>query len=93
VPTLVAGVLAIGLVNLVVSFALALKVALRSRGIGPEQTQGLLPAILRRFVERPADFFRAPRATPAEAAAPGAAADASPAGAGGRGVSPPSSRA
>jgi site-specific recombinase len=57
-----AGVLLIGLVNLVVSFWLALKVALRSRGITPEQTRGLWPRVLRRFLNRPRDFFWPPAA-------------------------------
>jgi site-specific recombinase len=51
------GVLLIGLVNLMVSFSLALKVALRSRGIGPEQTEGLWGRVLRRFLAGPRDFF------------------------------------
>jgi site-specific recombinase len=58
----VAGVLLIGLVNLMVSFSLALKVALRSRGIDPEQTEGLWPRVLRRFLARPRDFFWPPAA-------------------------------
>jgi site-specific recombinase len=58
----VAGVLLIGLVNLMVSFSLALKVALRSRGIGREQTEGLWPRVLRRFLARPRDFFWPPAA-------------------------------
>ena len=53
----IAGVLLIGLVNLIVSFQLALKTALRSRGIGPEQTDGLFFATLKRFWRRPSDFF------------------------------------
>ena len=57
-----AGVLLIGLVNLVVSFSLALKVALRSRGITREQTEGLWPRVMRRFFERPRDFVLPPRA-------------------------------
>ncbi|MDQ1342310.1 MAG: hypothetical protein QG571_927 [Pseudomonadota bacterium] len=57
-----AGVLLIGLVNLVVSFWLALKVALRSRGITPEQTRGLWARVLRRFLRRPRDFFWPPAA-------------------------------
>ena len=57
-----AGVLLIGLVNLVVSFWLALKVALRSRGITPEQTRGLWARVLRRFLSRPRDFFWPPAA-------------------------------
>jgi len=55
-----AGVLLIGLTNLVVSFWLALKVALRSRGITPEQTSGLWSRVLRRFLSRPRDFFWPP---------------------------------
>ena len=57
-----AGVLLIGLVNLVVSFWLALKVALRSRGITREQTEGLWPRVAGKFLERPRDFFLPPRA-------------------------------
>lgn len=52
-----AGVLLIGLVNLLVSFSLALRVALRSRGIGPEETEGLSGHVLRRFLRGPRDFF------------------------------------
>jgi len=55
-----AGVLLIGLVNLVVSFSLALKVALRSRGITREQTEGLWGRVIRRFLDRPRDFFWPP---------------------------------
>ena len=55
-----AGVLLIGLVNLAVSFSLALRVALRSRGITREQTAGLWPRVLRRFLARPRDFFWPP---------------------------------
>jgi len=57
-----AGVLLIGLVNLLVSFSLALKVALRSRGITREQTEGLWGRVLRRFLDRPRDFFWPPAA-------------------------------
>jgi len=53
-------VLLIGLVNLVVSFSLALRVALRSRGIAPEQTEGLWGRVLQRFLARPRDFFWPP---------------------------------
>jgi site-specific recombinase len=55
-----AGVLLVGLVNLAVSFSLALRVALRSRGIAREQTAGLWPRVLRRFVARPRDFLWPP---------------------------------
>jgi site-specific recombinase len=60
-----AGVLLIGLVNLMVSFSLALRVALRSRGITREQTEGMWPCVLRRFLERPRDFFWPPAEAPA----------------------------
>jgi len=60
-----AGVLLVGLVNLAVSFSLALKVALRSRGITPGQTAGLWGRVLRRFLDRPRDFFWPPLAEPA----------------------------
>ena len=61
----VAGVLLVGLVNLVVSFSLALRVALRSRGIEPEQTEGLWGRVLQRFLRAPRDFFWPPAAEPA----------------------------
>jgi len=61
----VAGVLLVGLVNLVVSFSLALRVALRSRGIEPEQTEGLWARVLQRFLRAPRDFFWPPAAEPA----------------------------
>ncbi|HEX9208324.1 MAG TPA: hypothetical protein VF851_08810 [Steroidobacteraceae bacterium] len=57
-----AGVLLVGLVNLAVSFSLALRVALRSRGIGRDQTEGLWPRVLRRFLARPRDFLWPPAA-------------------------------
>jgi site-specific recombinase len=63
--TPVIGVLLIGLVNLLVSFSLALRVALRSRGITREQTGGMWRRVLRRFLERPRDFFWPPAAAPA----------------------------
>jgi site-specific recombinase len=57
-----AGVLLVGVVNLAVSFALALRVALRSRGITRDQTEGLWPRVLRRFLSRPRDFLWPPAA-------------------------------
>ena len=57
-----AGVLLVGLTNLVVSFSLALKVALRSRGITPAQTRGLKGRLVRRFLSQPRDFFWPPSA-------------------------------
>ena len=50
----------------VVSFSLALRVALRSRGITPEQTEGLWPRVLRRFLARPRDFLWPPVGPEAE---------------------------
>lgn len=64
-----AGVLLIGLTNLVVSFSLALNVALRSRGITPEQTEGLWGRVLRRFLARPRDFIWPPAQSEAGTAA------------------------
>ena len=64
----VIGVLAIGLVNLVVSFSLALRVALRSRGITPRETEGLWGRVLRRFLQRPRDFLWPPAAATQSAA-------------------------
>ena len=64
----VLGVLLIGLTNLLVSFSLAMKVALRSRGITPEQTHGLSGRVLRRFLAKPREFFWTPREAPADAA-------------------------
>jgi site-specific recombinase len=63
-----AGVLLIGFVNLAVSFSLALRVALRSRGIRPEQTVGLWPRVARRFLASPRDFFWPRPAAPSETA-------------------------
>jgi site-specific recombinase len=57
------GVLLIRQTNHVVSILLPLKVALRSRGITPEQTRGLWARVLRRFLSRPRDFFWPPAAT------------------------------
>jgi site-specific recombinase len=57
------GVLLIGGVNLVVSFYLALKVALRSRGITPADTDGLTARVFRRLRESPREFFLPPRET------------------------------
>ncbi|WP_439537806.1 site-specific recombinase [Methyloversatilis sp.] len=60
------GVMLIGLTNLTVSFSLAMRVALRSRGIQPEHTRGLSVKLARRFLTRPRDFFWPPKDPPAE---------------------------
>jgi site-specific recombinase len=59
--TSVAGFLIIGAVNLVVSFSLALWVALRARKIRFEHGIRLLRALGRRFLAAPIDFFIGPR--------------------------------
>jgi len=63
-----AGVLLVGLVNLLVSFNLALYVAMRSRGITFAQGRILSTLVLRRFFNHPTDFFFPPRS--AEASPP-----------------------
>jgi len=55
------GVLSIGAVNLLVSFSLALFVALRSRQVRFTQRPALLKALLMRFAAAPLDFFIAPK--------------------------------
>lgn len=66
----VAGVIGIGLVNLSVSFGLALLVALRARGVTWRQWPPLLGLIVMRFRRQPLCFFWPPRdAAPIAAAA------------------------
>ena len=57
----VAGFFAIGTVNLVVSFGLALWVALRARGIHFDQGIQLLSSLGRRFMAAPIQFFIGPK--------------------------------
>jgi site-specific recombinase len=59
--TSVVGILSIGTVNLLVSFGLALWVALRSRQVRFDHGILLLQILARRFWDGPADFFIAPR--------------------------------
>ncbi|MDR2365137.1 MAG: site-specific recombinase [Zoogloeaceae bacterium] len=54
------GVMGIGLINLGVSFMLALFVALRARGVTFSQGRQLMYGLLRRFFTRPGDFFLPP---------------------------------
>jgi site-specific recombinase len=61
VVTSIVGVLGIGAVNLLVSFALALFVALRSRQVHFTQWPGLLRILLTRFYAAPLDFFLPPK--------------------------------
>lgn len=57
----VVGVALIGMTNLLVSFSLALWVALRSRKLRGSEVLPLVPAVLRRFLRGPRDFFIPPR--------------------------------
>jgi site-specific recombinase len=59
------GVLLIGAVNLVVSFGLALWVALRARKIRFNHSLRLLRALGKRFVNAPVDFFIGPKSAAA----------------------------
>ena len=59
------GVAAIGFVNLTVSFALALNVALRARQISEAQWRLIAGSILRHLLHHPRDFFLPPRKTKA----------------------------
>jgi site-specific recombinase len=65
----VLGVALIGLTNLAVSFALALRTALGARGIRFEHWMPLLKAIGRRFREQPRSFLLPPRETATESQA------------------------
>lgn len=67
------GVLAIGFINLVVSFGLALLVALRARNVTYRQWLPLLGMILRSFLQQPRSFFWPPREAPVTAIATGPA--------------------
>jgi site-specific recombinase len=62
--TSVCGVLAIGLTNLLVSFGLALFVALRSRKVRFKKSWLLLQSLVFWFLRRPQDFFFAPKSLP-----------------------------
>ncbi|MGS0743583.1 recombinase, partial [Glaciimonas sp. GG7] len=55
------GILAIGTVNLWVSFSLALFVALRSRQVRFQQSVPLAKAVFARFMQHPIDFFMPPK--------------------------------
>jgi site-specific recombinase len=55
------GILCIGTANLLVSFGLALFVALRSRQVQFSRGGALVKALLSRLVQRPLDFFIPPK--------------------------------
>lgn len=59
----------VGLINFGVSFAFAIVVALRARGLGVRSQLSLARAVLRRFVQSPKEFFLAPPEPPAESVA------------------------
>lgn len=59
-PWAIAGVLGIALVNLVVSFLLALYVAMKSRRLGAQQMLRLGQRVLHEFVARPLSFISPP---------------------------------
>jgi site-specific recombinase len=54
------GIVSIGAVNLLVSFSLAMWVALRARGARFQQGRILLGLLTKRFLQRPRDFFIPP---------------------------------
>ncbi len=58
------GFLGIGIVNLGVSFYLALSVALRARGVDFTQRLNLGKAIARRFIQSPREFLLPPKKSP-----------------------------
>ena len=66
-----AGVLLIGAVNLVVSFGLALWVAMRARKIQFKRGILLMRALGRRFLAAPIDFFLGPKDVPKDHMLPG----------------------
>jgi site-specific recombinase len=57
----VVGVALVGVLNFVVSFALALVVALRARDVGGGDLARLTGAVILRFLRRPFEFFYPPR--------------------------------
>jgi site-specific recombinase len=59
--TSIAGFLSIGVVNLVVSFSLALWVALRARKVRFKQGMSLCKTMGRRFISAPVDFIIGPK--------------------------------
>jgi site-specific recombinase len=63
------GVLAIGLINLVVSFTLALWVAMRSQRVRFVDAPQLMRRLLHRMRTEPASFFAPPRNATVSAAA------------------------
>jgi site-specific recombinase len=65
-PWAIAGIFGIALVNLAVSFSLALYVALQSRRVGAAQILRLGMVLLRRLAQNPLAFISPPRDKPAD---------------------------
>jgi len=61
------GIAAIGFTNLAVSFSLALRTAMRARGIHFEHWAPLLRVLWRRLTHRPRSFLLPPRQSAADA--------------------------
>jgi len=55
------GIALIGIVNLTVSFSIALFVAMRSRNVSFEKSSALLSLLGKRFLQRGRDFFYPPK--------------------------------
>lgn len=64
--TSIGGFLSIGVVNLLVSFSLALWVALRARKVRFKQGMSLFKTMGRRFISAPVDFIIGPKSVPYE---------------------------
>ena len=79
----VAGIAAIGVTNLAVSFALALTIALRARQVSFAQWRSLVASLFRRLFRYPREFFLPPKgasltANPAEPAEPAELTEVNP---------------
>jgi len=57
----IAGIVGIGIMNFVVSFGLALFVAIRSRNVNFRQTRELMSELWRHMLSKPLDFVRPPK--------------------------------
>ncbi|MBA4148806.1 MAG: hypothetical protein H0X66_11890 [Verrucomicrobia bacterium] len=66
----VMGILSIGFLNLTVSFSLAMWVAMRGRGIEPEERRTILQALWLRLRQQPLTFIFPTRSTPPNVLAP-----------------------
>ncbi|WP_018608601.1 site-specific recombinase [Uliginosibacterium gangwonense] len=69
-PWAIAGVIGVALVNLLVSFSLALYVAMKSRQLGAEHMLSLGQIVLRRFLRHPLSFVLPPPPAKVEALPP-----------------------